>query len=217
MSQPKILYAEPFRLVFIRSVCSYCDKLNTCVEYADFQLGILSCDDHHHLAKRDVRAYLHRCHKVNYGDAIQDPLFTNTDLLNMDIKVRRSSGIIETNWKLAKPSYGNRCSVTMDDSGAWYMIASFNNDEIIRGVRITDFKMVLPIDQHGLVDAFLKRLDDNMYKAEHNEYEAAVIAGENPDNMGNINSVPIVLVNHPVNGLGRILLAPAEGQEDPTQ
>lgn len=225
MSQPKILYTEPIRLVFIRNVCSYCDKVNKGIEYANFQLGILTCDDHRYLAKRDVRAYLHRSGKVKYHDAILDPLFTSTDLLTMDINVRRSSGIIETSWKLAKPSYDNRCHVTMDNSGAWHMIASFNNDEIIRGVRITDFKMVLAVEQHGLVDAFLKRLHDNMYKADQMAYEEAVIAAEsaeNPDNnVANVNPLPIVAVNHPVMGLGRILLppdsAPVHVTVDPTQ
>ena len=221
MSTPKILYAEPIRLVFIRNVCSYCDKVNKGMVTADFQLGILTCDDHRDLAKRDVRAYLHRCGKVNYTDAITDPLFTNTDLLTMDIKVRRSSGIIENSWKLAKPSFDNRCHVTMDKSGVWNMIASFNNDEIIRGVRVNDFKMVLPVEQHELVDAFLKRLDDNIYKADQMAYEAAVIeaeANENPDN--NIaDRVPIVLANHPVLGLGRILLPPGSASVtvDPSQ
>jgi len=190
---------------------------------ADFQLGILTCDDHRDLAKRDVRAYLHRCNKVKYNDAIKDPLFTKTELLHMDIKVRRSSGIIEDGWKLAVPSFGNHFPVTMSDSGTWYMFASSNNDEITRSVRINDFKMVLPVEQHGLVDAFIQRLNEHMYKDDQIAYEAAVAAGEdneNPDNnTSSVKQLPIVLVNHPVNGLGRVLLTsePVAQVTDPSQ
>jgi len=213
MPQLKLLYAEPFRLVLIPNVCTYCSKVNTKVECAEFQLGILTCDDHKPLAVRDVRAYLHRRGQVMYKDAIQDPLFTTTGLLEMDIKVRRSSGAIENNWKLAKPSFGNRCLVSLDDSGNWYMIASLRDDEIIRGVHVSDLKMVLPATQHMLVDRFIERLSAGFYKAEQEAYLTAV--AESSDNPGPACSESnIYTIHHPSIGYGRVVIPPIKGDPE---
>lgn len=223
MTQLKVLYAEPFRLVMIPSVCTYCTKSHTGVEYVEHQQGILRCDEHKPLAQRDVRAYLYRCGKVNYKDAIDDPLFKTTELLDMDIKVRRSSGVVEDGWRLAKPFYGNRCLLSTDDSGNWYMIASFNEDEIIRGVLVRDLKMVLPLEKHGLVEDFIGRLVARFYKAEQIAYEAAIVeaeAAENPSTtfaqpaeavqaVQTVQAVPIYTVNCPGLGIGRVLIPPS--------
>lgn len=204
----KALYAEPFRLVLIPNVCTYCHKINNGVVYADFQLGILTCEDHRPLATRDVRAYFHRRGQVMHKDAIQDPLFTTTGLLEMNIKVRRSSGAIESDWKLAKPSFGNRCLLSLDDSGDWYMIASLRDDEIIRGVHIRDLKMVLPVTQHSLVDKFIERLSAGFYKADHEAYMAL---SENPGPACSESN--IYTINHPI-GFGRILIPPSKGDPE---
>ena len=131
--------------------------------------GVVACVEHKDRAQRDGNAWLHRNNVVDWHDAIQDPVFAM--LLNRDIKVRRTSGAIEDGWRIEPPTYDEPpFFIRSETSGEWSVKAKQADN--IRGLRVRDFKLSLPEEQHGLVDAFIARLNRGFYKADSDAYEA---------------------------------------------
>jgi hypothetical protein len=202
------------------TLCQYCgvgDKgwYRICDKY-----GILWCENHKGLAERDGRAWLSRNDKVAWGDATKDPLFTETELFDKDVTVRRSSGALETKgWRLCKPSFDEPAFIQRDSTG-WWMPALNTDTQIGRGILIEDLKLSLSEDRWGLVDAFILRLNTGFYKAEAAAYMEALESwrkmaaeAENPGATGvGVKAVQsgIKEVYHPSLGFGRIVEVPKQ-------
>lgn len=184
---PIKLFAIPMVMQGYRPQCQYCGGEDTYFEYLHNSVGLLSCDEHKELAKRDAQAWCAGEGLVRWRDGIQDPVFVEGGLLTWagvepqmnDLKVRRSSGAIEGGWELHPPTrswiesnYVTRSKTT----GRWSVQVIQKYSEVTRGLLVEDLKLTVPEAKWGLVDAFLARLEAGFYKAEHAAFQEAVAA-----------------------------------------
>lgn len=178
-------FNKPMRMVYFADECMYCGSPgHTHYNHIQHQLGFITCDAHKDLADRDADAYLALKGRVRFDEATEDQLFVLGTLLTRDIKVRRSSGAIDDNWRIREPSCEPEEGMThfvARDPGhgiKWYMQAIQPSTGTTRGFCVDDLKLSLPEDQHSLVDAFVARLDAGFYKAQLDAHNAAVAAAQ---------------------------------------
>jgi len=169
--------------------CSYCGK-DTLAEgqrgnaHAGTRLDVLACLTHADLAKRDARAYMHKNGTVRRWDVLEDPVFEalgfsgdricspGTPLKNLTVK--RSNGALEPGWSFVNfASINQPLDLRRSTSGHWVMAAEGPGD-VQKGIRVDEFTLSLPEDQHHLVAAFVARLD-TIYKADADAHDAAVL------------------------------------------
>lgn len=149
------------------TTCQYCVKDGDFYPI-EFTFGIYACADHNLLAERDRKAWMHEAGIVMWSDATKDPMFKELGLIQYPILVRRSSGAIEGDWMLMKPSLCNMAHLKRSRAcGKWYMMAIQDYTDSERPILVEDLKLSL-IDerQHGLVDAFIARLEAGFYKTD---------------------------------------------------
>jgi len=211
-------FAEPIRFVMVRMKCAYCDAGDTGHVGSTGLFGIMHCDDHADLASRDFKAWAHRERKVLLEDYEMNPLFVEGKLLERDIAVVRTSGAVDmTGWQIVEPSFDEPAyiSYSLEDKcwhiGVWNAIMG-----IWRSLLISNLKLSLPETQHGLVDAFLDRINSGIYTAEHDAYCAAVErwaheSAEAENHYPGGSDVPppshkIVVAHHPEYGYGRVVV-----------
>lgn len=203
MSRPT---AYPIRLVMFQPLCLYCKKPETYSATCDYQLAILACEEHKAWADNDSKAWLDRNRRVRAEDYIREPLFQETDILHIDIKVKRKGGTIdEQGWRIERPRYGNDAYI-QNIENIWAIPVTNNKNDLRKYIPLEDLKMSLPEDKHALVDALDARLEMGLYSAERLEYEKLYNASHEAPK----EDLNICKVVHPEYGAGRVFTPPEE-------
>ena len=173
--------AYPIRTVMFRPNCLYCGASAAYYKNCEFQLSTIACKNEHHQrwAKRDAFAALHRRKWVRRKEYEKEPLFRETALLTGLIKVRRTSGVVESDWLIPEPSYDNPQHIACIQ-GIWYIPAwqpdMSNLDQSPRKyVSLESLKMSIPDEQHGLVDDLIDKLLEGFYTEAAAAHEAAAV------------------------------------------
>ena len=168
------LFASPMRTQFSRPQCQYCTSKNSHSEWVNDEMSILACDMHKGLAVRDSRAWCAVQGRVQWFDAINEPMFTEGGILaGNEVKFRRGTGVIEDDWQISgsKANFLKRSN----DSGQWTIQVTQKYTGLTRSMAIDDLKLTLPEDKWELVDAFIRRLEAGFYKAEYDSFTKAIV------------------------------------------
>ena len=173
--------AYPIRTVMFRPNCLYCGASAAYYKECEFQLSTIACknEEHQRWAKRDAFASLHRHKWVRRQEYEKEPLFRETALLTALIKVRRTSGDVESDWLIPNPSYDNPQHIVCIQ-GIWHIPAwqpdMSNLDESPRKyVPLESLKMSIPDEQHGLVDDLIDKLLEGFYTEFAAAHDAAAV------------------------------------------
>jgi hypothetical protein len=223
------LSSLPIRMVMFSPVCGYCGKPSDYTVSCDYKLAILACEDSHHkqMAERDAKAWLFYNKKVKYKDYSKDPLFPKTDILDSCIKVKRTSGNIDTDWTILKPSFMDSSDLEYIN-GIWTIPVIRVRDNIKKYIPIEDLKLSIPEDKYSLVDALVNKLQEGgFYLQDANAYEDALAQEKELENPSISKNDPLIanfidVVVHPVYGIGRVfnmnaLPVPEPTSMDPTK
>ena len=211
------LAANPVRTVMFSPTCAYCGKPEKHWVYCDVQLAVLACGDPEHQAwaDRDAQAWLGRHGYVRPKHYREDPLFKETDLLSREVAVKRSSGEIELDgWIIRKPYVDDAALMTFYAAKEQWVVPVGNaSEDIIKAIPVSELKMSLPEDKHGLVDAFEAKLIHGFYRAAMKAHEEALEAQkemENPGSTGPRNELADCFEYrlHPVHGPMRVFSPP---------
>lgn len=161
------MFVEPKSVTHDTS-CQICGATNGVFYQISYSFGIYACDTHKKEATLGLKNWMHTNGVVHWRNATSDPLFNNAeDLIHANILVRRTSGTIENNWMLMKPSLWNSANVKRSRTcGKWYMTAIQDYTDNERAILVEDLKLSLAEENHGLVDAFIARLESGFYKEE---------------------------------------------------
>jgi hypothetical protein len=217
MSRPLKLCALPVRTVMFRPICAYCGKSEKHYAHCDIQLAVLACGDPEHQAwaDRDAQAWLGRHGYVRPKHYKEDPLFQETDLLSRDVAVKRSSGEIELDgWIIRKPYVDDAALMTFYAAKEQWVVPVGNaSEDIIKAIPVSELKMSLPEDKHGLVDAFELRLKTGFYRAAMLAYDEALqqqkeMEGPTVSALAPRVEDRIVPMFHPEYGVGRVFIPP---------
>jgi hypothetical protein len=217
MSAPLKLCAVPVRTVMFRPICAYCQKPERHYALCNVQLAVLACGnpEHQAWADRDAQAWLGRNRHVRPKHYREDPLFKETDLLSRDVAVPRSSGAIDhEGWTIRKPYCDDAALITFYAAKGVWVVPVGNADEVIeKHIPVSDLKLSLPEDKHGLVDAFELRLKAGFYRAAMQAYEVALLQQKEMEEPTAEAAAPQAEDNifpafHPEYGHGRVFVPP---------
>ena len=183
--------AYPIRTVMFRPNCLYCGASASYYKDCEFQLSTIACsnEDHRRWAKRDAFASLHRHKWVRRKDYEKEPLFRETALLTGLIKVRRTSGDVESDWQIQPPSYGNHAHIACIQGvwslPVWKRDAEYPDESIQKYVPLESLKMSIPEEemlddmrieaQRALVDELIGKLDAGFYTEFAAAHDAAAV------------------------------------------
>lgn len=162
--------AYPIRTVMFRPNCLFCGADASYYSDCDVHLSTLACEneDHQRWAKRDALAWLHRRKWVRRKHYEKEPLFCETTILTDLIKVRRTSGHVESDWKVQSLSYENHALIACVNGiwciPVWKPDAEHPDESIQKHVPLESLKMSIPEEQHALVDDLIGKLDDGFYR-----------------------------------------------------
>ena len=244
MSSPVKLCAVPVRTVMFRPICAYCGKGEKYYAHCDVKLAVLACGDPEHQAwaDRDAQAWLGRRGYVRPKHYKEDPLFKDTDLLSREIAVPRtraaqcdacggraaypSGGGSECStctgtpdhegWAIRKPYCDDAALMSFYEAkGVWVVPVGNASEDIMKHIPISDLKLSLPEDKHGLVDAFEMRLKAGFYREAMLAYEDALKQQNDMDEPSVGALAPrledrIVRMFHPEHGAYRVFMPPSE-------
>jgi hypothetical protein len=242
MSTPLKLCAVPVRTVMFRPICAYCQKPERHYAYCDVKLAVLACGnpEHQAWADRDAEAWLGRHGYVRPKHYKEDPLFKETDLLSREVAVprARAAGCDVCGGRAAYPSGGGpkcaTCTGTPDregwtirkaycddaalitfyaDKGVWVVPVGNAEEMIEKHIPVSDLKLSLPEDKHGLVDAFELRLKAGFYRAAMQAYDLALMQQKEMEEPTAEAAAPQAEDNirtafHPQYGHGRVFVPP---------
>lgn len=173
--------AYPIRTVMFRPNCLYCGASASYYKDCDFQLSTIACEneEHRRWAKRDAFAWLHRRKWLRRKEYEKEPLFCETTLLTDLIKVRRTSGDVESDWRIQEPSHENNQHIICYQ-GIWCIPVWQANIEspiefLQKHVPLESLKMSLPEEQHALVDDLVVKLEAGFYTEFAAEHDAAAL------------------------------------------
>jgi hypothetical protein len=99
--------------------------------------------------------------------------------------------------------------------GVWVVPVGNASEDIMKHIPISDLKLSLPEDKHGLVDAFELRLKAGFYRAAMLGYEEALKQQNDMDEPSVGALAPrledrIVRMFHPEHGAYRVFMPPSE-------
>ena len=203
MSKPVKLCAVPVRTVMFRPICAYCGKKEEHYAECDVQLAVLACGDPEHQAwaDRDAEAWLGRRQSVRPEKYREDPLFKDTDLLSREVAVPRARAAEcdacggraaypmgggpecaictgtpdREGWTIRKPYCDDAAMISFYAAkGVWVVPVGNANEDLTKAIPVSDLKLSLPEDKHGLVDAFELRLKAGFYRPAMLAYEEAL-------------------------------------------
>jgi hypothetical protein len=164
-----------------RPNCLYCGASASYYKDCDVHLSTIACEnqEHRRWAKRDAFAWLHRHNRIRRKDYEKEPLFCETSLLTDLIKVRRTNGDVESDWRVQAFSYDNHAHIARVE-GIWSIPACKPDVEepqiyIQKYVPLESLKMSLLEYQHVLVDDLLAKLDAGLYTEAAAAHDAAAV------------------------------------------
>jgi hypothetical protein len=186
MANEDPLYAssiETGSLVMRQASCFYCG-INHYDDYIiDYMFGIRACKWHQSNAERDNRAYCHRMKIVSLHTERKNPLFARLiQELMKDVKVKRSSGLIEDGWSLRSIDlYGGYTFIRKIDED--WCIGLVNRDSKSKNVSFKDLIQVNEFNTDFLsyLDEFEKKLEEGLYIQEYNIVESLRNTRELPE------------------------------------
>jgi hypothetical protein len=204
-------HANPIRLVLFSPNCLYCRKPAS--HYADcfYQWAAIACDNQQHIAwaDRDANSWLHVIKKVRFRDYTTHKLFTETGLLEKPITVKRSSGAVDDDWNIRKPSFGEDALIQKDSTKGWCIPVINYKEDIHKHIHVEDLKDSLPDEQKGLVDEFIDSLNEGFYlkDAEAHDLASASANAEAEEEESSPTTIGyrIEEVFHPEYGVGRVM------------
>ena len=243
MSTPLKLCALPVRTVLFRPICAYCGKSERHYALCDVQLAVLACGDPEHQAwaDRDAQAWLGRNGHVRPKQYREDPLFKDTSLLLREIVVPRTRAAQcddcggraaypwgggpecgkcagtpdHQGWAIRKPYSDDAALITFYAAkGVWVVPVGNASEDIIKHIPVSELKLSLPEDKHGLVDAFDSRLKAGFYRAAMRAYEEALLRQKEMEEPSVGALAPraednIVTRFHPQHGAYRVFVPPS--------
>lgn len=218
------LVAKPVRLVMYSPRCSYCGVDNSgpahddCDTHVGPQMAVLACADHKDLAKRDGGAWMHKHGIVQRDDVLSDPVFAALGMTEdhwfvrerapKNLTVKRSSGALEPGWAFrCLASWSDPLALQRDDDGKWRIPAE-GPGGLTKAIIVDELTLSLPEDKHGLVAAFVARLEAGIYKADADAHDLAVAAGAAPQTTEEPANIQTVFAPQ-MGGLGRVCYPPA--------
>lgn len=203
-------HANPIRLVLFSPNCQYCRKPAS--HYADcyYQCATIACDNEEHRAwaDRDANHWLHSMNRVRFRDYTKHKLFTETGLLEKPITVKRSSGAVDDDWNIRKPSFsfGEDALVQKDSAKGWCLPVINYNENVQKHIVVEDLKNSLPDEQKGLVDEFIDSLNAGFYLRDAEAHDLVSASANEEDSSPLPLGYRIEEVYHAEYGIGRVLL-----------
>ena len=173
--------AYPIRTVMFRPNCLYCGASASYYSDCDVQSSTIACDNQEHRiwAKRDALAWFYRHNRIRRKDYEKEPLFCETTLLTDLIKVRRTSGDVESDWRVQAFSYESHAHIARVEGiwsiPVWQRISEKPDEYIQKYVPLESLKMSLPEEQHVLVDDLVVKLDAGLYTEAAAAHDAAAV------------------------------------------
>ena len=139
MEDPLIPCIDPHSLCMRPSLCDYCSQLvkhNVMIEYL---FGILACDEHKAWALRDCKAYMHTQGIVRVRDAKDiaglSEFLAILEKMDGKIPVKRTSGVIDTDWSVISDWYEYPKMARID--GSWTI--HLKNSQFRKHVELSGF------------------------------------------------------------------------------
>ena len=178
-----------------KPICSYCgadtskQPNDSCDTLVGPRMAVLACSDHKNDAARDGRAWMHKNGIVQRADVRDDPLFEALGMTEdhwlgrvpapRNLTVKRSSKALEPGWALICRTTWLTTPLERDDDGKWHIPAE-GPGGVSKSIFVDELTLSLPEEKHGLVAAFVARLNAGIYKADAEAHDAAVAAGGAP-------------------------------------
>ena len=175
----------PIRLVQTPLRCFYCGR------FADHHIcsgdleGIIACEDHIAVARRDCQAFLHQTGKVLLRDAIEHPglkPFFDALMLLPTFSTVRSSGALDEGWCIPEHLRTGHGRICKNPAGDWAIPIEKEAEGIGRGATFKSFLVAgVPGITEELVATAVAALEAGLYRdsAEEQaclEAEAAAVA-----------------------------------------
>ena len=183
MTEPCKNTLVPTSLIMRRCECFYCGAEDTGVVVIEHLYGMKVCDNHSQNAKRDCRAYLHRENLVRIKDAFKVPAlkcFLDILAAHPHLAVQRTSGEIEEDWCFREGRHYDPAFLSKSAEGRWGVPMRCPRTNLNKTVPIINFlrddittKMMLPADWFTIIENTLDCLEEGIYKADAEAYEAA--------------------------------------------
>lgn len=168
---------RPGRLTMRECACFYCGSEN----HHDFSIerlfGIRHCADHKEWAIRDCRALCHELGKIPTYWLKDDIRFQMLWLaLASNVRVRRSNGSIDADWKVAYGSYFNPLYITKLEEG--WAIPMESSQDPRKVVLVDTLRELNPNINPTVFATIVALLDSGIYKAEYDEHVRVSLVGE---------------------------------------
>ena len=129
--------------------------------------------------------------------------------------MKRSSGAIDREgWTIRKPYIDDAALITFYAAkDVWVVPVGNASEDIVKAIPVSELKLSLPEEEHGLVDAFELRLKAGFYRAAMRAYEEALQAQKEMEEPTAEAAAPrmednIVPMFHPEYGYGRMFVPP---------
>ena len=172
--QPTI--QEPISLGFRSLKCFYCGRYGDNHSVVGPLFGIISCDEHKPLGRRDCNAWLHKNHRVRFRDARDHPaLKPFFDALPPKFPTIRSSGARDDGWFLPTEGSAWDAVLSINSAGRWAVPIEKNegpaiglqSNRIGRGASLQSFLDAgVPGITPDLLATAVAALEAGLYKAD---------------------------------------------------
>jgi hypothetical protein len=165
-------------------ICSYCRRPGNHHTCSGDLEGIISCEDHQSLARRDCQAFLHQTGKVLLRDAMEHPdLKPFFDALPATFSTIRSNGATDEGWSIPDHLVACNGRICKSPAGEWALPIEKEAERIGRCASFQSFLTAkVPGITSELVAATLSVLDAGVYRAANDEQVCiAAATGVRPD------------------------------------
>jgi len=166
MEDPMTNCLVPHSLCMRPASCEYCQQPDTRYVTIDHLFGIISCDAHYDWALRDCRAYMHLngivllrdAKKVDILSALIEELIAKNTLFH----IKRTSGVIETDWSVVDEAYDYPSLQKLDDKWSVHV----TNTKVRKFVPLEEFILYGDLSAEA-VNAATDILDKGVYIDEY--------------------------------------------------
>ena len=165
MEDPMTNCLVPHSLCMRPASCEYCQQPDTRYVTITHLFGIISCEAHYYWALRDCRAYMHLNGIVLLRDAKNSGLSSLIDDIiakNTLFHIKRTSGVIETDWSLLDEAYEYPSLQKLD--GKWSVYVT--NTKVRKFVPLEEFVVYGDLSEES-VNSAIDILDKGVYADEY--------------------------------------------------